>query len=160
MGLVAMSQMTPEEKSRYYKKVWQFIEEGIPFNKVLGLKMALLEEGVAEMHLPLRPELIGNPLKPALHGGVISALADTCGGACLWTNLNVGDMLSTVDLRVDYFLPGPTKGILVARGVTRRMGNRVGVANIVLYPLDKPDQHIAEATGVYNVHRKQREKSS
>ncbi len=147
--------MPDEEQLAVMKKqITQFMEQGIPFNKYLGLKVGALRSGYAELHLDLRDELVGDPLRPALHGGVISALADTCGGACLWSDLQVGDALSTVDLRVDYLRRCPTQGTLVAAGTTRRLGNRVGVANIVLYMQDTPDIHIAEAKGVYNVVRR------
>ena len=57
-----------------------FFEEKIPFNKLLGMKVVSIAEGCCEMSIPIRPELVGDPSRPALHGGVISALADTVGG--------------------------------------------------------------------------------
>ncbi len=65
-------------------------------------------------------------------------------------------MVSTVDLRVDYLRRCPTEGRLIAAGATRRLGNRVGVVNIMMYMQDAPDVIIAEAKGVYNVVRGKR----
>jgi acyl-coenzyme A thioesterase PaaI-like protein len=46
-------------------------EEMIPFNKFLGMRVVSLEVGRIEMQIPWREELIGDWVKPALHGGVI-----------------------------------------------------------------------------------------
>lgn len=143
----------------YKERIGQFMEEHIPFNKLVGFRLGEIRPGYAELYLDLRPELVGDIFRPALHGGVISAMADTCGGACLWTGLELGDVVSTVDLRVDYLRPCPTVGRLIAAGETRRLGNRVGVVNIKLYMTDAPDVILAEAMGVYNVVRGKRKKT-
>src|SRR3954469_9675135 len=66
----------------------RFMRESIPFNAVLGVRVITLEKGWARLEVPFRPELIGDPMRPALHGGVLSALADTAGGAAVWTDLD------------------------------------------------------------------------
>ena len=38
---------------------------------------------------------------PALHGGVVSMLLDTAGGAAVWSKVDLTGQVSTVDLRVD-----------------------------------------------------------
>src|SRR5438094_8943585 len=63
------------------------IDDEIPFNRVLGLRVRHLARGLAVLEIPFRPELIGDRERPALHGGVVSALADTCGGAAGWTQV-------------------------------------------------------------------------
>ena len=62
-------------------KIILFMEEEVPFNKYLGIKVDELREGFARLFVPFRKEFIGDARRPALHGGVISALIDTCGGA-------------------------------------------------------------------------------
>ena len=59
----------------------KFMTEHIPFNKLLGVEVGELREGFARMEVPYRPELIGDPMRPAIHGGVLSTLIDACGGA-------------------------------------------------------------------------------
>ena len=46
----------------------QVIEELIPFNKFLGVKVDHLERGQLRLMIPFRDELIGNPVRQALHG--------------------------------------------------------------------------------------------
>lgn len=128
------------------------MEQMIPFNRVLGIELTEARPGFARLEIPYRDELIGDPVRPALHGGVISALLDTCGGAACWTEIDPADRLSTVDLRVDYLRPG-RKSRLVAEGRVIRMGNHVGVADIVAFHPDAPDEPVAHGKGVYNIRR-------
>src|SRR5258708_24604735 len=56
------------------------MEEHVPFNRHLGIKGEMVEPGRAVLVLPVRPEFVGDPRRPALHGGVLSTLIDTAGG--------------------------------------------------------------------------------
>ena len=132
--------------------VKQFMELQIPFNKYLGMKVARLERGFCRLEIPFRPEFVGDPFRPALHGGVLSTLIDTCGGAAVWTEIDPGDRVSTVDLRVDYLRPGPLKEIACEATVVR-IGNRVGVTEMKAFAVDEPDAVLASGKGVYNVRR-------
>jgi uncharacterized protein (TIGR00369 family) len=132
----------------------QVMEELIPFNRYLGVKLAEAREGYARLEVPFREELIGDPMRPALHGGVLSALADTAGGAAVWTGLADNEArISTIDLRVDYLRPARLVTIVAEASVVR-LGNRVGVADVRLYNLDAPDVTIATGKGVYNIMSK------
>ncbi len=127
--------------------------ESVPFMRFLGMRFETLEEGHALLRIPYRPELIGNPELPALHGGVISALLDTCGGAAVWTRIGKHDRVSTVDLRVDYLRPGRPEDLLgMARVI--RVGNRVGVTELRAFQPGSQEEPIAIGTGVYNIHRR------
>ena len=104
--------------------VQRFLERGIPFNDHLGIEVERLEVGVSVMRLPMRPELVGDPFRPAVHGGVISTLADTCGGLAAFTALRDDQVASTLDLRVDYLLPGNVELDLWAVSRVIRAGSR------------------------------------
>jgi uncharacterized protein (TIGR00369 family) len=144
-----MSSPDLEERLAFVRKI---MAEVIPFNRELGIEVVELAEGHAVLGLPFRPAFIGDPMRPALHGGVISTLVDTCGGAAVWTAIGMEDRVSTIDLRVDYLLPGPPERILAEADVLR-VGNRVGVATIRVYPADRPGEIVAEGKGVYAVRR-------
>jgi len=134
--------------------IQQFFDGGIPFNAFVGLELVEIERGRALARIPFRPELIGDPTRPALHGGVISMLADTIGGAAVFSVTDPGDRVATIDLRVDYLLPGRQQDLL-AEAVVIRVGNRVGVASVrVWQPEGKHgDESIAVAKGVYTIKR-------
>jgi uncharacterized protein (TIGR00369 family) len=131
------------------------MEEHIPFNKLLGLKAIKISAEQVEIMLPFKPELIGDPLRMALHGGTISMLIDTAGGAVAFMNVGDGDRVSTVDLVVDYLRPGPAADIVARARVVRR-GNRVCTANVDVVRADDPTIVIAQGRGVYNIHRPER----
>jgi uncharacterized protein (TIGR00369 family) len=135
------------------QQLQRFFAEGIPFNRFLGIQLAAVSPGFARLELPFRPELIGDPFRPALHGGVISTLCDTCGGAAAFTVVRLGDKVSTVDLRVDYLRPGREE-LLVAEGRVVRAGNRVCVVNLSAFHPGHELEPVAEAKGVYNISRR------
>ncbi len=128
------------------------IEELIPFNCFLGVRVLELGDGCARLELPFRPEYVGNPLRQALHGGVISMLLDTTGGAAVWTRIHRDDLLSTVDLRVDYLRPASPEP-LIARGRVVRLGNRVAVVELRAFHGADDGRPVAAGTSVYSVRR-------
>ena len=132
------------------KSLKDFMEHRIPFNVFLGMQVRHLADGLAEMMIPSRPELTGDPLRPALHGGVVSALADTVGGLAVFTQLNKDRLVSTLDLRVDYLRPGAVDHDIFARATVVRAGNRVAATHTVIFQ-DNFDKPIATANAVYNV---------
>lgn len=134
----------------------QFFEEHIPFNKHLGMKVEEMSEARVRIRIPFAPHLIGDPLRPALHGGVTSTIADTAGGLAVFARVGLlTARVSTVDLRVDYYLPAGMKDV-IAQAEVVRLGNRVGVSRISVW--QPPDEGeavalIAEGKGVYNIHK-------
>ncbi len=136
---------------QYLEGLKKFFEEEIKFNAFLGMKVEHLEKGAACLRVPFMDDLIGDPFRRALHGGVISSLADAAGGIAAFTSVTPGDRLSTVDLRIDYLRPAVAAD-LVAEAKVLRIGNRVAVCDVILYQ-DDPDRHVATGKGVYNVKR-------
>lgn len=128
------------------------ILEHIPFHKLLGLRIIPQEGGRARAELPFRPELIGDPLRPAIHGGVISTMVDACGGFAVWSTLTLDDRVSTIDLRVDYLAPGNADKLLAEANIIR-VGNRVAVVDIRVWQEAAPDRIVATGKGVYNIKR-------
>src|ERR1041385_3676541 len=58
-------------------------EQFIPFNRVLGLSVCSLDPAPPQLRFDMRPELVGNPVRQILHGGVISATLDVVGGLAI-----------------------------------------------------------------------------
>ena len=133
--------MTDDER----KMLTAFWEERIPFNAFLGMKVTMMTEGEAEMMVTTRPEFTGDASRPALHGGVVSALADAVAGLAVFTTVAKTHKASTVDIRVDYLRPGA-----VDEDVYARARSRVASTQVVVYQSDI-DAPIAVATAVYNL---------
>ena len=130
----------------------QFFKDFIPFNRFLGIQLTQAQEGWVRLELPFRPELIGDASRPAIHGGVISTLIDTCGGFAVFTAIPFGEKCSTIDLRVDYLSPGREE-TLCAEGQVVRVGNRVGVVDIKCFHPSTPEKMVATGKAVYNIKR-------
>jgi len=129
----------------------QVIEEHIPFNKFLGIRALRIDAGSVRLELPWREELIGDPLKRALHGGVISTLADVGGGMAAWSALeDPMARVSTIDLRVDYLRPGKMHSLLCESTVVR-LGGRIAVTDMKLFHPGGESEPVATGKGVYAV---------
>jgi uncharacterized protein (TIGR00369 family) len=128
-----------------------FMEEMIPFNRYLGMQCTEITPSFVRIELPFRDDFIGDPVRRALHGGVISTLTDTAGGLAVWSAIaDIRRRVSTIDLRVDYLRPGKPELVAVEARVVRQ-GNRVGVADMRLFHPSEPDEIIAVGKGVYNI---------
>lgn len=128
-----------------------FFEQEIPFNAFLGMRIGELRTGFLRLELPWQDHFIGDSVRPAMHGGVISTLADTAGGMVVWSSLQDPEVrVSTIDLRVDYLRPGAPE-LLAVDAEVLRVGNRVGVADMRVYHPAQADQTIATAKGVYAI---------
>jgi uncharacterized protein (TIGR00369 family) len=129
----------------------QFFEQQIAFDRYLGLKVEEVQPGQARLRLPYRPEFLGDPFRPALHGGVISTLVDVAAGVAATSTLPFGSKCSTVDLRVDYLLPGRPAD-LWAEAVILRGGRSVAVVNVeVTQQHDSELLKIATGRAVYSL---------
>ena len=129
--------------------VRQFMAQ-VPFNAHLGIEVTEIVEGQVRMRLPYRPEFVGDPTRPALHGGILATLLDTVGGAAVWSTKTLSDRISTIDLRVDYLLPARLEPVLAEAKVVR-VGRRVAVAAMRAFHESAPNQTVAEGKGVYNI---------
>ncbi|MFM2248714.1 MAG: hypothetical protein RL071_4789 [Pseudomonadota bacterium] len=127
-------------------------ERQIPLHAHLGLRVEQLAAGAARVRLPPRPELTGDPFRPAVHGGVLATLADVAGGLAVFGQVAAEDRVSTIDLRIDYLRPAATGLALVGEARLLRAGGRVAMAEVTLHQGDLT-QPCARAAVVYAVHR-------
>jgi uncharacterized protein (TIGR00369 family) len=129
----------------------KLMEELCPFNKLLGIKGEQAGHGRCILVLPVRSDFIGDPRRPALHGGVVSALIDTAGGLAAWTALKADESLSTVDMRVDFLVPAGLTGDLRAEAELVRKGNRMCHVKVAV---TQNGILVADGRAVYNIHRR------
>lgn len=137
-------------------------EDRIPFNKVLGLRVDEVGLEQVQFSFDKKPEHIGNFVRQALHGGVISAVLDTTGGLVAFVHAaerlegkpeeiqrKTLSRISTIDLRVDY-LEAATGDSFRAVGRIMRAGRRVAVTRMELYDAAS-DALVAVGTGTYAI---------
>jgi uncharacterized protein (TIGR00369 family) len=133
-------------------EILRLMETQAPYNKFLGIRGDSLVPGRAVLRLPMRDEFVGDPRRGSIHGGLISALIDTAGGAAAWSTLDTPEegAVSTVDLRVDYLEPAAVAGDLRAEAAVLRTGRRVCHVHIAV---TQDGAAIAEGAAVYSIHR-------
>ena len=128
------------KKAEYIALVSNIIENHIPFNQLLGLRLESMDPKAPKLAFDMRPELVGNSRRGILHGGVISAVLDATGGFAIMLALakepKPGEKISfpnmgTIDLRVDYLRPGRGKHFISTAKVVR-LGNRIAVTHMEL----------------------------
>ncbi|MCC6807102.1 MAG: hotdog fold thioesterase [Deltaproteobacteria bacterium] len=144
--------MTPKSLVPSKEMLQEVMENIIPFNRHLGMKAVEITDGLVTMKLPFKDEFIGDITKPAIHGGVLSALLDATGGAAVFTMISPGDRISTIDLLVDYLRPCPPETIVAAAKVVR-LGGRVALVQLSLYAENDPTHLIATGRAAYNIKR-------
>ena len=140
-----------KEESGYSEaELIEIIEQGIPFNRHLGIMVEHFSQGEIIIKLQPKDEYIGDPARPALHGGIIATLADTAAGLAVFTILKKPSTTSTIDLRVDYLRPGDIDKTLFAHSKVLRNGNRVCFAQTTVYQ-NSIDQPIAVSAATYSI---------
>jgi uncharacterized protein (TIGR00369 family) len=130
--------MTKSRKGRE-EQLRALIEERVAFNRLLGLRVVSLDPKAPQLRFDMRSELVGNPTRGILHGGVISAVLDVAAGLAIHLALierqEGGKIefppIGTVDLRVDYLRPGRGAHFL-ATGRVVRLGSRIAAAQMEL----------------------------
>ncbi len=132
------------------------MEEQIAFNRVLGLRVESFDPKAPSVRFDMRPELVGNPSRQILHGGVISATLDVVGGFALMMALlqeakeppKAFPNMGTIDLRVDYLRPGRGKHFIATARIVRK-GSRIAVTHMEL--VNDEGEHIASGSAAYVV---------
>ena len=127
-------------------------EQIIAFNKHIQLQVVAAEDGYGKVEVPYQAFLLGNPVRPALHGGIVASILDSVGGVAAMTTLtSYDDKISTIDLRIDYLAPANTE-TLIAEAKILRSGRSTVVTDMTIHHGD-PDQPVAYGRAAYNVKR-------
>jgi uncharacterized protein (TIGR00369 family) len=130
-----------QKKTREMQALMRAVmEQHIAFNKHLGLKVESFDPAAPKLRFEMRPELVGNPTRQILHGGVISATLDVAGGFAIMLSLAGAHEITptsfpnmgTIDLRVDYLRPGRGKYFVATARIVRQ-GSRIAVTHMELH---------------------------
>jgi uncharacterized protein (TIGR00369 family) len=109
----------------------------IPVNRFLGFTLVACGEGGAEVALPVRAEYLQEG--GVVHGGILSALADTAAVYALVPGLSAGRAMTSIEFKMNFLRPAlPGRGDLAARSRVVQQGRTVGVCQVEVVQAGRP----------------------
>ncbi|WP_134012104.1 PaaI family thioesterase [Litoreibacter halocynthiae] len=129
----------------------QFIE-AIPHSRALGMRLEEIGDGIAIISMPYDERLVGNPATGVIHGGAVSALMDTCGGAAVMSHGDAPVGTATIDLRIDYMRAATPGQRIRARAECYHVTRSVAFVRATALD-DDDDNPVAAATGAFTFQR-------
>jgi uncharacterized protein (TIGR00369 family) len=106
----------------------------VPYCAWLGLS-ARIEDGALVLDMPFDAKLVGNPVLPALHGGVTGSLLETAAIVQILWETGAQAMPRTIDITIDYLRTGRAL-TSHARAHIVRQGRRVVSARAEMWQDD------------------------
>ncbi len=105
------------------------VVDAIPYAKLIGLDFERFGEDVI-FKLPNNPDNIGNPILPAVHGGVVGGFMELAAAIHLVMFMDTPTMPKIVDFSLDYLRAAKGGRDTFAECQVVRQGSRV--ANVII----------------------------
>lgn len=109
--------------------------DAIPYSKFMGITMKRVD-GELLGALAFGEHLIGNPMLPAIHGGVLAALLESTAIFQLMWETEAIVLPKTITVTVDFLRPGRAQDTW-ARGILTRQGRRVANVRVEAWQDDR-----------------------
>ena len=123
----------------------------IPYARKIGMACQA-DQGSALFILPGNDRNIGNPMLPAIHGGVIGGFMEMAAAMHLMLFMDEPGVPRVIDFSLDYLRPGKVVDTFARCEVTRQ-GNRVANVSVIAW---QKDTSTPIATGRAHFKLKQR----
>ena len=127
----------------------------IPHSRELGMELLRLHRGEAAMRAPWDERLVGDPATGVIHGGVLTALLDSCCGAAVMSHPSGVIGTATIDLRIDYIRAARPGAAVTAKARCYRAARSVAFVRAIAFEQDEDDP-VATAHGAFTVERPRR----
>ena len=124
--------------------------EKIPHGRALGMRLDKLAADEVVISMPWAQHLVGDPRTGVIHGGVVSALMDTCCGAAVMAHPSEPVSTATLDLRIDYMRSATPGHRITARATCYHMTSSVAFVRAVALDEDD-DRPVASATAAFTI---------
>ncbi len=124
--------------------------ESLPHNAKLGIRTVKIARGRCTTCIEFRPELVGDPRRGVLHGGVVTTLIDSTAGAAVYSSLPPETPLATLDMRIDYLRPAEPDKRLYADAELYRLTRRIAFVRASAYQ-DGPQNLVAHCAASFMI---------
>jgi uncharacterized protein (TIGR00369 family) len=108
---------------------------GSPFGRFLAIEAQLDTRGVLAI-LPVRDELVGNVMLPALHGGAVASFLEIACLLQLAHETGTTAPFRAIDINVEYLRPA-RRETTFARARIRRLGRRIATVHAEAWQQDE-----------------------
>ena len=146
--------MTEETDSKVARAIVarQFIS-ALPHCRALSMTVTDLGAGEATISMPWAAELVGDPRTGVVHGGAVSALMDTTGGAAVLSHPTAPISTATMDLRIDYMRAATPHQTITARAVCHHVTRAVAFVRAEAFDEEPDKGPVAVANGAFTLDR-------
>jgi uncharacterized protein (TIGR00369 family) len=127
---------------------YEALFELIPYARLIGIECSREEEALI-FRLPADKDNIGNPLLPAIHGGVIAGFMELAAAMHLLIATGSGSVPKIIDFSVDYLRAGLYRDTY-ARCQVWRQGRRVANVAVTAWQTSA-DEPIATARAHFKI---------
>ena len=114
--------------------------ESLPHNAKLGIRMVEVAPRRCTAFIDYRPDLVGDPARGVLHGGVVTTLVDATAGAAVYASIPGDAALATLDMRIDYLKPTEPGKRLYASAELYRLTRRIAFVRARAYQGARQDR--------------------
>jgi len=134
----------PEESQEFalsalFGKGRQELLSHVPHCAFLGLEVIEAEARAATLRIPYRDDLIGDPSRGVIFGGVITTLLDQACGLAVGCSLKELLVIATLDLRIDYLRAARPGLDLIGRAECYKLTKNVAFVRGIAHDGDSND---------------------
>ena len=123
----------------------------LPQARALGVKLHRHDDSRAEVSLPYREDLVGDPDTGVIASGVVTALLDHVCGSAVGSAAPTAMPTATLDLRIDYMRPAKKGRTVTAEAHCYKQTHSIGFVRAEAWDEDRADLvATAQATFILN----------
>jgi uncharacterized protein (TIGR00369 family) len=116
----------------------EFVDH-VPHARAIGIECVRVDACEAVLKIPYRDDLVGDPTRGVVFGGVITTLLDQAGGVATFCSLPEITTIATIDLRIDYLRAAEPGADLFGRAFCYKRTRSVAFVRGSAWDLDPED---------------------
>ncbi|MGB0497623.1 MAG: PaaI family thioesterase [Rubricella sp.] len=127
------------------------VAAAIPYSAALGMEVHEIDDASVLMSVPYDTRFVGDAATGVMHGGVITALLDSCAGTAVMVHPKAPGATATIDLRIDYMRAARPGERVFARAECFRITRSVAFVRAQAFEAGEEGNPVATASGAFTV---------